>query len=55
MELKRKDALEWIRIHTAKGDDDQAMRVYVETRSVGYKAFLEAVRIGQRQKEIIQN
>lgn len=52
--MKRKDALEWIKIHTAKGNDDQALRVYVENR-ISFESFKEAVQIGQRQKEALQN
>ena len=53
MGLRRKDALNIIRIDAAQHGlaTQTGIRVYVETRSVSYAAFIEAVRLGQMINE----
>ena len=47
--MTRKDALEWIKVYTARGEDGLALRVYIENR-VSFAAYREAQAKGLRIK-----
>ena len=48
--MKRKDALEWIRIKCAQTGriDEHALRIYTENR-ISYQAFIAAANVGIKQ------
>ena len=43
--MKRKQALELIKLATAEGDDKTAMRIYLENR-ISYRVYMDAMRAG---------
>jgi hypothetical protein len=48
--MTRKLALEWIRIHTAKGNHTAARLVYIEHR-ISLAAFAKAVQEGRNMRD----
>ena len=43
--MTRKQAIELIKLATAEGDDNTAMRIYLENR-ISYKVYMEAMQAG---------
>jgi hypothetical protein len=52
--MTRKQAIQWVIVHTYNGDTALATRVYIENR-MSRKVFDEAVHIGQAKKEAADN
>lgn len=52
--MKRKDALDWIRIKCAQAGkiDEHALRIYTENK-ISYQAFITAADLGIRQHKQI--
>jgi FKBP-type peptidyl-prolyl cis-trans isomerase len=46
MAMNSKNACDWIRIYAAKGQEQQAMRVYIENR-VSMQNYMKALREGR--------
>jgi hypothetical protein len=49
--MNRRDALTWIKIHIANGDEDLAQRIYTENR-ISYDAFRQAFEKGLQLRSL---
>lgn len=48
--MTKKQAIQWIKVHTFNGDDGLAMRVYIENR-ISMKAYREAQTLGHQLRQ----